>query len=138
MSRTYTGFVAAEDKQGAYATSLLIDNAVEDEAKNNFHLRKVDHINVTRLNDKRCMKIFELMGVKTVSEDEWMYQLESGAANDPYTAFTSAVDLYLEGKISEALAALNGMPTKDAASERLLAVLGTAEEGKVPALKNLD
>jgi len=121
-----------------YGTSFLIDAAVEDQAQNNFLLRKIAHVNVKRLEDKRPMKLFELTGAKAVSEEEWMYQLENGNAKNPYAAYTSAVDLYLAGKSAEALDAVNGMAAKDAACQRLFALLSTTQDGTVPTLQDLD
>ena len=108
-----------------YSTKILVDGAVEEEARNNFVVRKVDHVLVTRVQE-RPLRLFELVSAKAASDDEWMYQLEAGDHGNPYASYSSAVDLYLQGSHAEGKAALEKCKVKDALFERLTGLLDAA------------
>ena len=108
-----------------YGTAILIDGSVEEEARNNFVVRKVDHVLMTRLQD-RPLRLFELVAGKAASDDEWMYQLEAGDSGNPYVSYSSAVDLYFKGSHAEGKATLEKCMVKDALFERLMGLLDAA------------
>ena len=108
-----------------YGTAILIDGAVEEEARNNFVVRKVDHVLMTRLQD-RPLRLFELVAGKAASDDEWMYQLQAGDSGNPYVAYSSAVDLYHKGSHAEGKATLEKCTVKDALFDRLMGLLDAA------------
>eukprot|EP00759_Apiculatamorpha_spiralis_P002187 PhF_6_TR10814/c1_g1_i1/m.17424/K01768/E4.6.1.1; adenylate cyclase len=118
-----------------YLTSILIDGAVEEEAKNNFTVRMMDHILLRRLQEK-VIRIYEVCGTKKVSEDEWMYQLEEGESKDPSASFNAAVAAYVKGSYSTAKQALTKNTLADDQSTRLAALLekmiADGMEGKAP------
>jgi class 3 adenylate cyclase len=130
---------ALERRNKKYGTSILLDGAVEEEAKNVFFVRKVDHVLVPRLQE-RPFKLFELISTKAVSEDEWMYQLQEGEHGDPYAVFSGAVDLYLKGQFEEAITALDKCTAKDDQFTRFHDLLESvrASNGTAPQLEKLD
>eukprot|EP01065_Artemidia_motanka_P013849 TRINITY_DN177_c0_g1_i6.p1 TRINITY_DN177_c0_g1~~TRINITY_DN177_c0_g1_i6.p1 ORF type:complete len:1038 (+),score=298.42 TRINITY_DN177_c0_g1_i6:215-3115(+) len=47
-------------------------------------------------------RVYELCGVKEVQEEEWMYQLDGAAADDPYWPFSEAMEMYYRGELASA------------------------------------
>jgi len=121
-----------------YKTNLLVDGAVEEEAQNNFVVRKLGQIMVTRVQH-RPVRLFEIVSAKAVGEDEWMYQLEEGEKGNPFMTYSAAVDLYLKGTYEEAKATLEKCPIKDHHYDRLMANIeaGTAS-GKPPETEDVE
>jgi class 3 adenylate cyclase len=103
-----------------YETHILMDGAVEEEAKNNFVCRKMDMITVPRLQE-RPIAVHEVVSGKTVSEDEWMYQLQQGEAGNPFHPFEVAVNLFHKGQFAEAKVSLEKCTIEDRQKVLLMA-----------------
>lgn len=72
------------------AGGVVIENGVAEDAANGFYIRKLSSLDFPKRSPKPQMAS-EVMEAKKVGEDEWMYQLEEGAASDPWVAWNSCV-----------------------------------------------
>eukprot|EP00759_Apiculatamorpha_spiralis_P003201 PhF_6_TR11543/c0_g1_i3/m.18540/K01768/E4.6.1.1; adenylate cyclase len=122
-----------------FQTRVLIDGAVEDEAKNNFVLRPMDRVLIPRILGSKVIRVFEVMAEKAHGEDEWMYQLEDGDSKNPFQKFEAAIDLYFRGFPSQAAEAMNKCSVDDAQKSFWLNRIGsmTTPEGTPVVVEEL-
>eukprot|EP01062_Namystynia_karyoxenos_P046585 TRINITY_DN3496_c0_g8_i1.p1 TRINITY_DN3496_c0_g8~~TRINITY_DN3496_c0_g8_i1.p1 ORF type:complete len:1005 (+),score=305.99 TRINITY_DN3496_c0_g8_i1:126-3140(+) len=96
-------FVHLVEQQNArLKTTLLVDGKIAAEVASSMHIRTVAI--VKHKGDRK--RVFEVQGPKAMSEEEWMYQLETAAKDDPNKCFNDAMELYYQCKLEEALALL--------------------------------
>eukprot|EP01062_Namystynia_karyoxenos_P001167 TRINITY_DN1039_c0_g1_i7.p1 TRINITY_DN1039_c0_g1~~TRINITY_DN1039_c0_g1_i7.p1 ORF type:complete len:1144 (+),score=234.88 TRINITY_DN1039_c0_g1_i7:137-3433(+) len=102
---TYTWACALERFCASIGTGILCDKWICSEAQNSLHVR----IAAVVYFAKRAASdqvVHEILGEKAVSEDEWMYQLEEAAANDPHAAWNSFVAAVIEKRFDNAKEAM--------------------------------
>lgn len=81
---------ALERLNAHWRANALVDPGNFSDAKNTYYFRDGDMVLFPK-RKKDAMRVHELREKKSVSEDEWMYQLEEGAANDPHKMFNEAM-----------------------------------------------
>jgi len=85
-----------------YKTNFLVDGAVEEEAQNNFVVRKLGEVRVTRVQD-RPLRLFEIVSAKAANDNEWMYQLHGDAVHTAMTLCDLAKELDAKVLLTEAV-----------------------------------
>ena len=89
-----------------WGVGVLVDGDVGKAIDSHFTIRSF--VKATRANGKTTL-LSEVVAAREAGQnEEWMYQLESAAAQDPYTKMNSAVALLYDNKLDEAEEALKG------------------------------
>lgn len=93
-----------ERHNGFMLTEVLIDNKVKQDVEQSHRVRQMVPIDYKNA----LQRAWQLVEVMQAGEDEWMYQLEEGAAKDPGKAISNCVETCIKNdrdaeKISEAL-----------------------------------
>eukprot|EP01062_Namystynia_karyoxenos_P053121 TRINITY_DN428_c0_g1_i1.p1 TRINITY_DN428_c0_g1~~TRINITY_DN428_c0_g1_i1.p1 ORF type:complete len:1053 (+),score=261.23 TRINITY_DN428_c0_g1_i1:113-3160(+) len=89
----------AEKLNETYKTAVLADAKIKADAENSMLMRLM---HILPKYKGQVTRVYEIMGNKTMKEDEWMYQLEDAEKSDPTRTFSAAVERVFEGKIQEA------------------------------------
>eukprot|EP01064_Diplonema_japonicum_P019275 TRINITY_DN2796_c1_g1_i1.p1 TRINITY_DN2796_c1_g1~~TRINITY_DN2796_c1_g1_i1.p1 ORF type:complete len:853 (+),score=179.24 TRINITY_DN2796_c1_g1_i1:66-2561(+) len=82
--------------------SRTLSAGLGDAIKQTFFTKLVDRVVIS----KCCLKpidLLEIMQPKQVGDEEWMYQLERGNADDPYKMYSDAVEKFFQGDVVEAV-----------------------------------
>ena len=89
-----------------WGVGVLADGDVGKAIDSHFTIRSF--VKAKRANGKTTL-LSEVVAAREAGQnEEWMYQLESAAAQDPYTKMNSAVVLLYDNKLDEAEEALKG------------------------------
>eukprot|EP01062_Namystynia_karyoxenos_P001168 TRINITY_DN1039_c0_g1_i8.p1 TRINITY_DN1039_c0_g1~~TRINITY_DN1039_c0_g1_i8.p1 ORF type:complete len:1098 (+),score=312.22 TRINITY_DN1039_c0_g1_i8:94-3387(+) len=112
----YTWAWALERFCAFVGTGVLCDKWICGEAQNSLYVRVIAAVAFPKRHAQDLV-VHQLLGKKTVGEDEWMYQMEEAAANDPYQTWNRAIQCAIDGHFGEADEALQEFkraPTGDA------------------------
>eukprot|EP01064_Diplonema_japonicum_P033791 TRINITY_DN6761_c0_g1_i3.p1 TRINITY_DN6761_c0_g1~~TRINITY_DN6761_c0_g1_i3.p1 ORF type:complete len:862 (+),score=233.78 TRINITY_DN6761_c0_g1_i3:101-2587(+) len=90
--------------QGA---DIAVDNTTHEEVTNVAFTRPLLHLSFPKHSDKTLL-VHEALGEKEVKEEEWMYQMAEGDANDPHTKYAASYKLFMDGNVEGAGKALEG------------------------------
>ena len=89
-----------------WGVGVLVDGDVGKAIDSHFTIRSF--VKAKRANGKTTL-LSEVVAAREAGQnEEWMYQLESAAAQDPYSKMNSAVALLYDNKLDEAEEALKG------------------------------
>eukprot|EP01062_Namystynia_karyoxenos_P049982 TRINITY_DN3858_c0_g2_i2.p1 TRINITY_DN3858_c0_g2~~TRINITY_DN3858_c0_g2_i2.p1 ORF type:complete len:963 (+),score=209.68 TRINITY_DN3858_c0_g2_i2:76-2889(+) len=119
----------AEQQNKIYRTKLLADGRVKSEAEG-FVYTRLMHI----VDEYKGLphKLFEVLGLKHLVEEEWMYQLERADQDDPTADFSKAVATAHKGDLQGACALLKGDPRQTAQHDILVRRWGARLAGQHP------
>eukprot|EP01064_Diplonema_japonicum_P030086 TRINITY_DN5012_c0_g1_i1.p2 TRINITY_DN5012_c0_g1~~TRINITY_DN5012_c0_g1_i1.p2 ORF type:complete len:358 (+),score=79.55 TRINITY_DN5012_c0_g1_i1:1525-2598(+) len=82
-------------------STITIDQAASDEIVNIAYVRFLQHVTF-RKHSPKVLILHQTMKSKDVAEEEWMYQLEEGANNDPNKHYNASYVHFMAGEIAAA------------------------------------
>eukprot|EP01059_Diplonema_ambulator_P036808 TRINITY_DN9386_c0_g1_i1.p1 TRINITY_DN9386_c0_g1~~TRINITY_DN9386_c0_g1_i1.p1 ORF type:complete len:167 (+),score=60.99 TRINITY_DN9386_c0_g1_i1:42-503(+) len=134
---TFPGALLAEKLNKVYGSKVL-GMGLNEAVTQHFLTKIVDKIVLQKMSSKPVL-LLEVMGVKKVAEEEWMYQLEQGEANDPYSIYNKAAQDYINENYADAEETLKPMMgnNPDAQVIDMYNRIVSAKEGRKIIVDNL-
>lgn len=93
---------AMERFNAKIGSTIMTDKWLWEDTQGDFFYRMVDQV-IFGKRHKKPIQLYQMMGQKEAGEDEWMYQLEEGAANDPHKTWDATMQALIDGRVSEAV-----------------------------------
>eukprot|EP01060_Flectonema_neradi_P037252 TRINITY_DN744_c1_g2_i2.p1 TRINITY_DN744_c1_g2~~TRINITY_DN744_c1_g2_i2.p1 ORF type:complete len:420 (+),score=68.37 TRINITY_DN744_c1_g2_i2:232-1491(+) len=115
--------------------TFLIDASANKDATSIYHTRLQNQLYYPKYHAERRVKLYSLEGTKEVTEEEWMYQLQSGEKQDPGKVHSAIMLDYCEGNYDDALAGLEQC-TDDCTMLKLM--IDEAKRTKINFISSID